>query len=211
MAIRLVPAPKKAETGPPSMDARSIQFQPLAYQQRLDPRRVDDIDLVVIHCTELPDIQTARTFGEKIHYASGSGNSGHYYVDRDGSVQQWVELTRVAHHVRGFNPRSLGIELINLGRYPHWLHADKQVMTEHYTEKQIESLVGLLCFLANSLPSLRWITGHQELDTDQVAASNDATLTIRRKLDPGPLFPWSRIIQAVPLKRFQTPPTSCPS
>ena len=58
----------------------------LPYEARLDERPLAQIDLAVIHCTELPDMATAREFGERVLYASGTGNSGHYYIDRDGTV-----------------------------------------------------------------------------------------------------------------------------
>jgi N-acetylmuramoyl-L-alanine amidase len=84
----------------------------LSYIQRLESRVPDDISLVVIHCTELPDLAMARVFGEKIHHPqSETGNSGHFYIDRDGSIEQWVPLERVAHHVRGFNPQSIGTHI----------------------------------------------------------------------------------------------------
>ena len=83
----------------------------LEYAHRLDAREPGEIDLVVLHCTELPDLGTAREYGERIHYPSSrTGNAGHYYIDRDGRTEQWVPLDRVAHHVRGHNRNSVGIE-----------------------------------------------------------------------------------------------------
>ena len=68
-----------------------VLYAPLAYADRLQLRALGDIDLVVIHCTELPDLAMAREYGERIvHASSQTGNSGHYYIDRDGAVQQWV-------------------------------------------------------------------------------------------------------------------------
>ena len=65
----------------------AIENWPLAYEQRLDARPASAVDLVVIHCTELPDMPIAREYGERIRYVDkGTGNSGHYYVDRDGKV-----------------------------------------------------------------------------------------------------------------------------
>ena len=49
----------------------------------VDARR-RDVDLVVIHCTELPDLAIAREYGERVLHDNGSGNSGHFYIDRDG-------------------------------------------------------------------------------------------------------------------------------
>ncbi len=176
----------------------------LPYAGQLDPREAAPVDLVVIHCTELPDLATAREFGMRIHYPkSGTGHSGHYYIDRDGRVEQWVPPERIAHHVRGFNQRSLGIELVNRGRYPHWLNATTQAMTEPYTKEQITSLTLLLKFLCTGHPCLQWIAGHEQLDTDKVPATDDPRQQVYRKTDPGPLFPWEKVLRSIPLKTYR--------
>ena len=36
----------------------------LPYESRLEQRPLSQVDLVVIHCTELPDLATAREYGE---------------------------------------------------------------------------------------------------------------------------------------------------
>lgn len=178
-----------------------IQRQPLPYADALAARELADIDLVVIHCTELPDLAMAREYGERVLYASGAGNSGHYYVDRDGAILEYVDPARIAHHTRGYNPRSIGIELVNTGRYPHWLDSRQQAMDEPYTEAQVEALIALLGELHARIPSLTRIAGHEDLDLDEVEASDDPDLKVRRKRDPGPQFPWQRILAAVPLQR----------
>jgi len=167
------------------------------------PRDLLQVELVVIHCTELPDLATAREYGERVLYPdSGTGNSGHFYIDRDGGVHRWVAVDRVAHHVRGFNPRSVGIELVNTGRYPDWLDSRRQAMDEDYTEAQIASLVALLRMLQAELPGLRQVAGHEDLDTAMVEASDDPARQVRRKRDPGPRFPWARVMEAVGLERL---------
>ena len=183
-------------------DPPPVIHSPLPYEQLLDERPRNRIDLVVIHCTELPDLAMARSFGEQVRYDSGTGNSGHYYIDRDGSVHQYVALERVAHHVRGYNPRAIGIELVNTGRYPDWLAAGSQAMHEAYTERQIIALVALLNSLQRELPSLKFVAGHEDLDTTQVPASDDEEVLVHRKLDPGPLFPWDRVMQKTDLERL---------
>ena len=179
-----------------------IRRQPLPYADALAARESGDIDLVVIHCTELPDLAMAREYGERVLYASGTGNSGHYYIDRDGSIHEYVDPARIAHHTRGFNPRSIGIELVNTGRYPDWLDSRRQAMDEAYTEAQVESLIALLSALQARIPSLALIAGHEDLDLDEVEASDDPTVKVRRKLDPGPQFPWPRVLQALSLQRL---------
>lgn len=177
-------------------------YNPLSYVNRLDERNIDSIGMVVIHATELPDLATAREYGEKIHHEeSRTGNSGHFYIDRDGSIEQWVPLERVAHHVRGHNANAIGIELVNRGRWPHWWHSEHQRWDEPYPEAQIEALIGLLQRLSEQLPALDSIAGHEQLDTDTMPASDDPDIEIRRKLDPGPTFPWERIEDSVKLSR----------
>ncbi|MCR6687438.1 N-acetylmuramoyl-L-alanine amidase [Pseudoxanthomonas sp.] len=176
--------------------------QPLPYAGRLELRATDAIDLAVIHCTELPDLATAREYGERVLYPSGTGNSGHYYIDRDGTVLRYVPEARVAHHVRGHNPRAIGIELVNRGRWPDWLDSRRQAMDEAYPEVQVEALAALLRQLAAALPSLRFVAGHEDLDRETVAASDDPSKQVQRKLDPGPRFPWHQLLAAIPLQRL---------
>jgi len=179
-----------------------MNYNPLSYVDRLDERPLASIELVVIHATELPDLETAREYGERIHYqGSQTGNSGHFYIDRDGSVHQWVALERVAHHVRGHNRNSVGIELVNRGRWPDWFDSRHQDWPEDYSTAQIEALILLLSELRSRLPGLRHIAGHDELDTGTVAASDDAAIEVHRKLDPGPHFPWTRVLDRVALER----------
>lgn len=184
----------------------------LPYADLLEPRRTDTIDLAVIHCTELPDLATARTYGERVVYpGSGTGNSGHFYIERNGRIEEWVPLERIAHHVSGFNERSVGIELVNIGRFPEWFDSRRQVMGEPYPAAQVEALAQLLVQLTKMLPNLRWITGHDALDRAYVSATDDPDLRVRRKLDPGPLFPWGELLAGVPLRRFEPEPTGSDS
>ena len=182
--------------------APSLTVSLLPYERLLDERPRSQVDLVVIHCTELPDLAMAREFGEQVHYDSGTGNSGHFYVDRDGSVHQYVSVERIAHHVRGHNPRAVGIELVNTGRYPDWLAAGNQHMREPYPDPQIAGLIALLHTLQAELPSLRFIAGHEDLDTTRVPASDEPDTLVQRKLDPGPRFPWEQLMGSTTLQRL---------
>jgi N-acetylmuramoyl-L-alanine amidase len=181
----------------------AMHLWPLPYEERLEARPTARIDLVVIHCTELPDLAMAREFGEREVHASGTGNSGHYYVDRDGSIHVFVKPERVAHHTRGYNERSVGIELVNTGRFPDWLDSRHQAMDEPYTEAQVVALVGLLRALRRDIPTLEFIAGHEDLDRDTVPATDDPAQRVSRKRDPGPRFPWSRVLDETPLARIR--------
>lgn len=174
-----------------------VPHKPLAYVDQLDTRSHADITTVVIHCTELPTLADARVEGEKIRYDSGTGNSGHYYIDVDGRTECWVPPERIAHHVADFNQHSIGIELVNLGRYPDWWHSQAQQPSTPYPDVQIQALVDLLNHLSSWLPNLRHICGHEDIDTRQVPASDDPSILVPRKCDPGPMFPWCAVLSEV--------------
>lgn len=177
-----------------------VDHRPLSYVDRLDRRSPGTIRRVVIHATELPDLATAREYAERIHYEeSRTGNAGHFYIDRDGTVELWVPPERIAHHVHGHNDDSVGIELVHIGRWPDWLATGSQEWDEPYTDAQIEALIGLLHTLERELPSLETVTGHDRLDTRRVPASDDPSARVRRKLDPGPTFPWRRVLERIEL------------
>ncbi|MBE5314158.1 MAG: N-acetylmuramoyl-L-alanine amidase [Xanthomonadales bacterium] len=178
-----------------------INDWPLSYVEQLQLRSAAQIELVVIHCTELPDLAEARVAGERVLYPSGTGNSGHFYIDRDGQVHAWVPVERIAHHVRGHNARSIGIELVNIGRYPDWLSSRSQRMPQPYSDEQIAALRQLLRELQAQLPNLREIAGHEDLDREQVPASDDPTQRVYRKRDPGPHFPWAEVLSDSTLRR----------
>ena len=172
----------------------------LSYNNKLETRDLSIVDTLVIHCTELPNLELAREFGEEIHYASGTGNSGHFYIDKDGQVEQWVKINRIAHHVSSHNQNSIGIELSNLGRFPHWHKTTSQIMYDDYPEAQINTLNKLIIHLEKQVPSLKYITGHEDLDKRTIPSSDNPEILIRRKMDPGHLFPWEHVLQSTQLE-----------
>jgi N-acetylmuramoyl-L-alanine amidase len=166
----------------------------LPYNENLEIRDVNALNLIVIHCTELPTLALAREFGERVLYQeSETGNSGHYYIDRDGQVYRYIEDNRVARHVIGYNENSIGIEIVNSGRYPKWFFANSQVPVEPYNEEQIHSVKELLRYLKEKYPSIAQVARHSDLDLQRIPAEDDPSVEIRRKIDPGPLFPWNEI------------------
>ncbi len=177
----------------------NIQNHPLPYETNLADRQKDQIELVVIHCTELPDLAMARTYGETIHYSSGTGNSGHFYIDRDGSIHQWVTPEKIAHHTKGHNQQSIGIELVNMGRYPNWHVSDQQNPKEQYPQALISNLITLINHLHSTIPSLKHIAGHEDLDQTLIPATDNPHIQINRKIDPGPLFPWAEVMKGIRL------------
>lgn len=170
-----------------------IRRQILPYNDRLERRELAAIRVAVFHCTELPTLDSAREVALGEIYPSGTGNSGHFYVDRDGTVYQYVEPERVAHHVRNRNHDSVGIEVINTGRFPDWHHWQNQRFSEPYTETQYRACEQLLRELRSRLSRLDRIERHSDLDLGMVPAADRPDRLVRRKLDPGPLFDWDRM------------------
>jgi len=166
----------------------------LPYLERLEERDTSNLEMIVLHCTELPTLAMAREYGERILLPeTQTGFSGHYYVDRDGSVYRYVPDNRVARHVIGYNDRSIGIEIVNLGRFPQWYHSQHQDCPEPYTMAQIECVKGLLLMLKTRYPQIEKLARHSDLDTKMIPAEDDPSVQIRRKVDPGPMFPWEEI------------------
>jgi len=165
---------------------------------------MDEINMIVIHATELTDMVEAREYGERILYSNETGASGHYYIDRDGAIEQYVPDNRIANHTSGWNSRTLSIELVNRGRYPDWYHSDHQVMQEDYPDAQIDALILLVNELKSRYHSIQYTQGHEDLDTRMMPAENDPDIEVHRKMDPGPHFPWARFLEAVDLKK-ETP------
>ena len=48
---------------------------------------------------------------------------------------------------------------------------------------------------------MRFVADHEDPDREMEQAMNEPTLQVPRKRDPGPLFPWARIMETVPRAR----------
>jgi|TARA_R110002096_G_scaffold416576_3_gene619733 N-acetylmuramoyl-L-alanine amidase len=185
-------------------DEPDIRDHKLPYWLELSARTTDELNMIVIHATELTDMKEAREYGERVLYDNGTGASGHYYIDRDGTIEQYVPDNRIANHTSGWNSRTLSIELVNLGRYPNWYHSDHQKMQETYPPAQIDALILLVKELKSRYPSIEFTQGHEDLDTRFMPSDNDPEIEVARKMDPGPYFPWAQFLEAVDLKK-ETP------
>ena len=74
-----------------------IQRQAVSYETRLAAREMARVDLLVIHCTELPDMAMARLYAEQIQYpGTQAGAWGDYYIDTSGGLGRYGAPTRVA-------------------------------------------------------------------------------------------------------------------
>lgn len=176
----------------------------LPYHHSLEQRDPAEINLIVIHSTELLDMAEARAYGERILYPeSNTGAAGHYYVDRQGKITRYVEDGRIANHVKGHNKKSIGIEVVNRGRYPNSYYSRNQKVSEEFPEAQIIALGKLINHLKKKYPNIKALSGHVDLDRRLVPASNASHVQVRRKRDPGPLFPWQKIMTLTGLERIR--------
>jgi N-acetylmuramoyl-L-alanine amidase len=155
----------------------------------LEKRTLSDVTTVVLHATEERTLQDARAIAER----SSRYVAAHYYIDRDGTTELWIPLDRIANHTFGHNRTSIGIELVNLGRYPDHYSTASQEPTEPFPESQIRSLERLLASLRCAYPTIVHLARHSDLDRRLVSASDCPKKTVRRRIDPGPLFPWHRV------------------
>lgn len=158
---------------------------------RTDP---DDIALVVIHNISLPPGRFGGGLVEQLFTncldcttdaalqdLDGVRVSAHLFLDRQGTVTQFVPFHRRAWHAgvsshrgrEGCNDFSVGIELEGADDVP-------------YEERQYRSLVALVVALMKRYPrlSLDGIVGHQDIAP-------------HRKSDPGVAFDWTRLYRDI--------------
>lgn len=149
--------------------------------------RRDAVTEIVIHATGGPFCQSGRVMYspagtvERIkRFFENSGSvSIHYIVGPDGEVARSVPEDEIAIHTVGRNEASIGIELVNAG--------DGR---EPYPEAQLKALSNLIGEIRRRwrLPKTA-VIGHDEVDHSVFTCGGRQ---VRRKQDPGPLFPWAR-------------------
>lgn len=157
------------------------------------PPRTQAIDTVVIHTTGGPtcDPKSGRpvwvragTLAANMRFIEAHPKLGiHYMIDRDGTLARSVPEDQVAHHVFGHSLRSIAIELINDGDG-----------VDPFPEPQVRALTALLQDIARRHGLSRAaVKRHSDLDLSTLPCDR----TQRRKVDPGPAFPWPAVLDAV--------------
>jgi N-acetylmuramoyl-L-alanine amidase len=175
-------------------DNSAIVDRLVTWYAKLPQRQLEDITTVVLHATEIPELKEAWDFAmSSAENEDDIGVCGHLYLDRDGTCYRFVPLDRIANHARGFNSSSIGIELVNTGRYPAHFDTRYQNPSEPFPELQIISLKRILMRLKATWPNLEKIVRHSDLDQELVSSSNDSSRWVQRRIDPGPRFPWEEI------------------
>ncbi|QLE78917.1 1,6-anhydro-N-acetylmuramyl-L-alanine amidase AmpD [Francisella sp. Scap27] len=146
------------------------------------------IDLVVIHCISLPEgdyenDNVEQFFQNKLDISIDDSLeslenvrvSAHFYIKRNGEVVQFVSVDDRAWHAgvseyqgrQGCNDFSVGIEMQGTDR-------------DSYQSEQYKSLNRLLLDIKKNYPSIKNITGHENIAPG-------------RKTDPGVGFDWNMV------------------
>jgi N-acetylmuramoyl-L-alanine amidase len=156
------------------------------------PRRTRPIDMVVIHSTGGPtcDARTGKpiwikagTLAEDIRFIEAHPKLGiHYMIDRDGTVRSSVPEDQIAHHVFGYSARSIAIELVNDGDG-----------VDPFPEAQLDAAATLIRDISGRRGVTRQgVKMHSDLDHRFMTCDR----TQRRKVDPGPAFPYEAVLGA---------------
>lgn len=109
----------------------------------------------------------------------------HYVIDKSGRIEAGVPENQIANHAKGNNLDSIGIELVNRGDG-----------IDQFTESQLGMLVAALRSIMQ-----RWgiekgsILSHSAVDDRYFECGGKM---IKTKQDPGPAFPWERVLEALP-------------
>jgi AmpD protein len=157
-------------------------------------RNGEQVDMIVIHTASLPEGEfgtgyVVDLFLNRLDLAAhppfqeleGLKVSPHYFIDRKGKVIELVDPDQMAWHAgvssfegrEGCNSFSIGIEL-------------ESTPDHRITARQYCSLQELCLLLMKRFPliTLERIVGHSDIARE-------------RKVDPGPLFPWERLREAL--------------
>lgn len=142
--------------------------------------------VIVLHWTANGTLEGAwRTFAPErlagrpdIATASALNVSAHFLVDRDGTIYQLMDTTRVARHVIGLNHLSIGIENVGGGeQYP-------------LTDAQLHANIVLVQHLTQTHPTITHVIGHHEyrqMEGHPYFQEQDPTYRTA-KVDPGAAF-----------------------
>ena len=148
------------------------------------------IQYLVVHYTQIDDAQslyelTRRDSGVSAHYlisrAEHQGKVSLYPLVPD-SERAWHAGRSHWQGAQALNSASIGIEIVNRG----YEVADAglpldQRRWQSYTEAQFHAVASLLQSLSN----------RYQIDPTRILGHSD--ISVARKVDPGPRFPWRRL------------------
>ena len=125
------------------------------------------VDTIVLHHTG--DDAAVKTYNTLNQRQLGV----HYIIDRDGTIYYLVDESKMTYHAKGWNSRSIGIEIVNTG-----------YKSMEYTDVQYDFIRKLINDIADRWPSI-------EVDDEHIKAHYEVSNI--GKWDPSPNFVWSKI------------------
>ena len=146
----------------------------------------------------------------------------HFLLDVDGTIYQTLDLRDQAWHATKANPRSIGIEIANLGAYPpgqagaagsgpkriRGVVQGVELEQLEFTPQQYDSLAKLAAALCAVFPKIAPDAPRDVSGVVRATALSDAEFEAfhgilghfhvqTNKQDPGPAFDWERFLEAV--------------
>lgn len=172
--------------------AIALASAPAEVTARRNGTKRTHIDMIVLHSTGGP---TCDANNRVIWVPGGELDANmrfieahpvlgiHYMIGRDGTLRRSIPEDQVGHHVFFYSERSIAIELVNDGdgRDP-------------FPAPQLDALIVLLQEIAKRRGIGRaGIKRHSDLDQGMLACDRNQ----RRKVDPGPAFPFEAVLDRV--------------
>ena len=152
----------------------------LAIPSKFHKTRTKEVNLLVVHAMGEWIIDDNGVYHHCTDWLNFLKISVHTYCMPDGRIIRSVDTRRIAHHAKGFNTRSAGMEFLvegghNLASLEERM---KDVDNPPYTKAQYES--GGWWFKQRAK--------EHDVTFDQI--KTHAEIDPQRKKDPGPAFDW---------------------
>jgi N-acetyl-anhydromuramyl-L-alanine amidase AmpD len=183
---------------------------PFIQAKHFSSRKGTEPEIILVHYTagRGNSVRLGQFFKRGKRKASSHFGIGRV-VEDGAATRQYVDTDKNAWHSgkakfrdhRGaFGKKSIGIEICNTG----WAYMDKiddsqkfegrhrnpasrKKEWEKFTEIQYDELIQLIIKLKKEHPSIKYITGHEDVRNQHVVKGISGS-----KTDPGPAFEWDR-------------------
>lgn len=101
-------------------------------------------NMIIIHDTVCGTVQQAE------NVLKDRGLAYHYVIDKDGTIHEYVDPKRLAHHALGWSYKTIGISANAGGKYGL------------VNEKQKQAIIELCKALKKKFPTIKYVTGHRD-------------------------------------------------
>lgn len=115
--------------------------------------------MIVMHCSATRcdhDYPVQQLYHDHVEVNHWRYIGYHFYIRKDGRVEQTRPLARIGAHAKGYNAHSIGI-CYEGGLTPQGQPADTR------TEAQVAAMRRLVAQLRQQFPTIRQVLGHRDL------------------------------------------------